>query len=273
VDKGAIPRGPYGALLIDEGHDFDESWLRLIVQMVDPDEGSLLLLYDDAQSIYKSRKSIDFSLSSVGIKARGRTTILKLNYRNTREILGYAYRFIRHYLSPSDSDDDHVPLIEPQASGRRGPPPYLKRCGSKQDEILYIAHTIKRLRSEGMSWREMCVTCRSKGLAKALADGLNAAGIPVDSLITSAEKKSFDRSIDAVKIMTMHSSKGLEFPLVVIPGLGELPVAANDPAEEAKLLYVAMTRSTDKLLLTASRKSPFVDLLESGTRGRTSATS
>jgi hypothetical protein len=261
VDKGTIPRGQYGALLIDEGHDFEESWLRLIVQMVDPDEGSLLLLYDDAQSIYKDKKSIDFSLSSVGIKARGRTTILKLNYRNTREILDYAYRFIRNYLAPSDSDDDHVPLIEPQASGRRGPPPYLKLCDSRKEEIRYIAHTLKRLRSEGMAWREMCVACRSKGLAEGVASGLGVAGIPVDSLITRAEKKSFDRSIDAVKVMTMHSSKGLEFPLVVIPGVGDLPVPASDAAVEAKLLYVAMTRSTDKLLLTASRKSSFVDLL------------
>lgn len=261
VDQGSIPRGQYGALLVDEGHDFEESWLRLIVQMVDPDEGSLLLLYDDAQSIYKSKKSIDFSLSSVGIKARGRTTILKLNYRNTRDILDYAYRFIRNYLAPSDSDDDHVPLIEPQASGRRGPPPYLRLCGSRREEILYVAHTLSRLNSEGMAWREMCVTCRSKGLAEALARGLGTAGIPVDSLITAAEKKSFDRTNDAVKVMTMHSSKGLEFPLVVIPGLGELPIPANDAAVEAKLLYVAMTRSTDKLLLTASRKSAFVDLL------------
>lgn len=261
VDRGVIPRGQYGALLIDEGHDFKESWLRLIVQMVDPDEGSLLLLYDDAQSIYENKKSIDFSLSSVGIKARGRTTILKLNYRNTRDILDYAYRFIRNYLAPSDSDDDHVPLIEPQASGRRGPPPYLKLCRSRKDEILYIAHTLKRLQSEGMSWREMCVACRSKGLAEALVRGLDAAGLPAESLVTPAEKKSFDRSSDAIKVMTMHSSKGLEFPLVVIPGLGELPVPANDVAGEAKLLYVAMTRSTDKLLLTASRKSAFVDLL------------
>ena len=65
----------------------------------------------------------------------------------------------------------------------------------------------------------------------------------------------------AVKVMTMHSSKGLEFPLVVIPGVGQLPSPHEDVPAEAKLLYVAMTRSTDKLLLTASRESVFVELL------------
>lgn len=261
ADKGRIPKGQYGALLIDEGHDFEADWLRLIVQMVDPDEGSLLLLYDDAQSIYKKQKAINFSLSSVGVQARGRTTILKLNYRNTNEILEFAYRFARHYLSPAESDDDHVPLIEPQGSGRRGPAPYLKFCKSKDEEIQYIAHTLKRLNEGGTAWREMCVTCRSKGFAEAVATGLEKAGIPVTRLIESREKKRFDPASDTVKVMTMHSSKGLEFPLVVIPGVGQLPGAHEDVASEAKLLYVAMTRSTDKLLLTASQRSPFVELL------------
>lgn len=262
TDKGRIPKGQYGALLIDEGHDFEADWLRLIVQMVDPDEGSLLLLYDDAQSIYKKKKAIDFSLSSVGIQARGRTTILKLNYRNTNEILEFAYRFARHYLSPADSDDDHVPLIEPHGSGRCGPAPYLKLCKSKDEEVQYIEHTLKRLSEKGMAWREMCVTCRSKGLATSVASSLEKAGVPVMRLIESTEKKNFDPSSDTVKVMTMHSSKGLEFPLVVIPGVGQLPGAHEDVASEAKLLYVAMTRSTDKLLLTASQRSPFVELLD-----------
>lgn len=261
VDKGQIPKGQYGALLIDEGHDFEADWLRLVVQMVDPEEGSLLLLYDDAQSIYKKDKGITFSLSSVGIQARGRTTILKLNYRNTNEILEFAYRFARHYLSPSEADDDHVPLIEPQGSGRCGPQPYLKLCHSKDEEIQYIAYTLKRLNESGMAWREMCVTCRSKGLGISVASGLETAGIPVVRLIESSEKKSFDPTSDTVKVMTMHSSKGLEFPLVVIPGVGQMPSPHEEVVSEAKLLYVAMTRSTDKLLLTASQKSAFVELL------------
>lgn len=262
TDKGQIPKGQYGALLIDEGHDFEADWLRLVVQMVDPDEGSLLLLYDDAQSIYKKDKAINFSLSSMGIQARGRTTILKMNYRNTNDILDFAYRFARHYLSPSESDDDHVPLIEPQGSGRRGPPPYLKLCNSKDEEIQYIAHTLKRLNETGIAWHEMCVTCRSKGLAASVASGLERAEIPVMRLIESSEKKNFDPTSDTVKVMTMHSSKGLEFPLVIIPGVGQLPGTHEDVASEAKLLYVAMTRSTDKLLLTASSPSAFVELLQ-----------
>jgi superfamily I DNA/RNA helicase len=56
----------------------------------------------------------------------------------------------------------------------------------------------------------------------------------------------------------MHSSKGLEFPVVAIPGLDRIPLGDQDPKEEAKLIYVAMTRAMDMLLMTCSRETEFV---------------
>ncbi|MDP3616612.1 MAG: NERD domain-containing protein/DEAD/DEAH box helicase, partial [Rhodoferax sp.] len=60
VDRKQIPSGQYQAILIDEGHDFAPEWLRLVTQMVDPTTNSLLLLYDDAQSIYERSRSKQF---------------------------------------------------------------------------------------------------------------------------------------------------------------------------------------------------------------------
>ena len=53
VEQGRIPRAQYDAVMIDEGHDFEPDWFKLVVQMIDPTSDSLLLLYDDAQSIYQ----------------------------------------------------------------------------------------------------------------------------------------------------------------------------------------------------------------------------
>lgn len=69
VDRRHVPAGQYHAILIDEGHDFAPEWLKLVTQMVDPHTNSLLLLYDDAQSIYRRGKHLRFSLKSVGIQA------------------------------------------------------------------------------------------------------------------------------------------------------------------------------------------------------------
>ncbi|OGT46332.1 MAG: DNA helicase II [Gammaproteobacteria bacterium RIFCSPHIGHO2_12_FULL_41_15] len=66
-----------------------------------------------------------------------------------------------------------------------------------------------------------------------------------------------EQHIDCVNLMTLHSAKGLEFPLVFITGLEEelFPhkMSLNDPAgleEERRLLYVGITRAMEKLVLT-----------------------
>ncbi|RYD42194.1 MAG: DNA helicase II, partial [Verrucomicrobiaceae bacterium] len=137
VEGGLIPRGQYGAVLIDEGHDFAPEWLKLVVQMVDPATNSFLLLYDDAQSIYRKSKGAPVSLSSLGIKAAGRTTILRLNYRNSREILRFAYDLAKGSLGPSAADDDHIPLIEPESAGLTGSHPIFLMKSRFDDEVSY----------------------------------------------------------------------------------------------------------------------------------------
>ena len=78
--RNQIPGGQYQAVMIDEGHDFAAEWLKLVTQTVAPATNSLLVLYDDAQSIYERTRRKQFSFKSVGIQAQGRTTFLKINY-------------------------------------------------------------------------------------------------------------------------------------------------------------------------------------------------
>lgn len=76
------------------------------------------------------------------------------------------------------------------------------------------------------------------------------------SLMTSIEETSVEQA-DAIKLMTVHSSKGLEFPYVFIVGLEEnifpLPKAKIDDEEleeERRGMYVAITRARDHLFLS-----------------------
>lgn len=263
AEKGAIPKGQYGAVMIDEGHDFESEWLKLVVSMVDPNTNSLLLLYDDAQSIYSKENQLDFSLSSVGVQARGRTTILKLNYRNTNEILGFAYQFVSRYLNPDAKDEDHVPLVEPEAAGRHGPAPVVKTFNSYEEEAGYIARIFKRIHDEqGIPWSDMCVTYSRNWMGEKLHTQLTSIGVSCQWLGDSKAKKQYKHSADSVKLMTMHSSKGLEFPIVAVSGIGNMPADREDPVSAAKLLYVAMTRSTEKLLLTSHKETEFLSQLK-----------
>lgn len=263
VRKGDIPKGQYGAILIDEGHDFKKEWLQLVVDMVDPDTKSLLLLYDDTQSIYNRSAGLGFTLKDVGVEAQGRSTILKLNYRNTEEILKFAFNFIDDYIAPTDGGDSGVPVIQPDSAGRHGSLPVVETYSSFEEEAARIVTVFRKLHStRDLAWSQMCVLYCHNWMGNAIAEAMARANIPHTWLRDPESKRNFNLSENTVKIVTMHSSKGLEFPTVAMCGVGSLGRDEQKAAEDAKLLYVAMTRATDNLLITSSRESSFTEKLQ-----------
>ncbi len=255
VERGQIPRAQYGAVLIDEGHDFEADWLQLITQMIDPASNSLLLLYDDAQSIYGKKRSGNFSFKRAGVQAQGRTTILRVNYRNTNEILNCAYNFARDILTPMDADEDGVPLVKPEMAGRHGAVPQLVRLPSLRAEAQHLVKKLMQMHDSGTPWQDMAVLYSAPFVAEQLADDFAAANLPVEWLKDNRSKR-YNALHNSIKLMHLKSSKGLEFPVVAIAGVGYLPY--HDETDEARLLYVGMTRATEHLLMTASKDSSFV---------------
>ncbi|CAN5468957.1 nuclease-related domain-containing DEAD/DEAH box helicase [soil metagenome] len=260
VETGFIPRAQYGAIMIDEGHDFEPEWLKLIAQMTDPADDSLLLLYDDAQSIYRKSNGLNFSLSSVGIKAQVRTTILRLNYRNTREILAFAYDFASIFLEPIHADEDHIPLIKPEAAGVSGPHPAFRRQPSLQAEVEYAVQCIKKWNRAGTPLSEVAVLYLNNDHGRLVAEQLKLNGIDHLLAVGSKNKQAYDPRLQQVTIVSAQSSKGLEFGAVIIIGVGHLQ-DEKQAAADARLLYVGMTRAKEKLLLTTSENNHFTEKL------------
>ncbi len=256
VDGGRIPRAQYGAVLVDEGHDFEPDWYKLIVQMIDPDTNSLLVLYDDAQNIYGNANRRRISWKSLGVQAQGRTTILKLNYRNTLEILSVARAFAQDLLASRSDDDDGVPLVAPESAGRRGAVPELVRTDTARAQMDVLVARLRDEHAHGRPYSDMAVIYRNQWEGEKLQEVLRQLGIP-SRLADNAGKQTLFVVEDSVKLVTMHSSKGLEFPFVIIPGIGGLPKEGQSEADEARLLYVAMTRATEHLLLIHHDDSVF----------------
>lgn len=245
VDRGMIPSGQYDAVMIDEGHDFRSEWLKLVVQMVNPQTSSLLVLYDDAQSIYDTRKKGKFSFKGVGIQAQGRTTILKINYRNTREILDFAADFACQLLTQEEADEDGIPRLAPLSAGRRGTRPLLVKLPTIHAEADEIAKRLKEANQKGIAWKDMAVLYWDNKDKDEIYRALKEQHIYVAGKNTI----SFDKNDTKVKFLTIRNSKGLEFPLVAIMG-GRIVEQAKSDVETAKLLYVAMTRATSQLVMT-----------------------
>jgi len=252
LEQTLIPYSQYETILIDEGHDFKKEWFKLIVQMLHPLNNNLLVLYDDAQAIYDKDKE-HFSFSSVGINARGRTNILRNNYRNTVEILTFAKEFAADLIANKTCDEDHVPIIEPVCAGRNGALPQVIEKSTLYDEICYIADLLIEKNEAGVPWDEMAVIYRRKYIGDQVEKYLKEYDIPVTH--SSTEK-------EAVHLFTIHGSKGLEFPIVCLPAAGE-PFSNMQPEEdEAQLLYVAMTRATRQLILTHGKNSCFAEAFQ-----------
>jgi Nuclease-related domain/UvrD-like helicase C-terminal domain/AAA domain len=247
VDRSMIPSGQYDAVMIDEGHDFRPEWFKLVVQMVNPQTSSLLVLYDDAQSIYDTHKKGKFSFKGVGIQAQGRTTILKVNYRNTREILDFAAEFARQLLTQEDADEDGIPRLAPLSAGRRGTRPLLVKLPTICDEADEIAKRLKEAHQKGIAWKDMAVLYWDSRDKDELFRALKSQHI----YVVGKNSITFDKDDTKVKFLTIHNSKGLEFPLVAIMG-GRITEQAKTDVETAKLLYVAMTRATSQLVLTVA---------------------
>jgi hypothetical protein len=260
VASGKIAKEKYAGILIDEGHDFQPEWFKLVVDMLDPASNSLLVLYDDAQSIYRGKAGkggMEFSFASVGIQASGRTTILRLNYRNTLEVLSVARAFSLEILNAREAQEDNVPIVAPQSAGRRGLLPELLHCATPWQERDCIVERLRDEQRRGRALEDMAVICRYWAQAVRIENILKDAGIPFVSGRSSQDRSKLYDGADAVKIVSMHSSKGLEFGLVILPALHEMPIMSADEADEARLLYVAMTRTIDRLVMMYRDHSSF----------------
>jgi len=90
-------------------------------------------------------------------------------------------------------------------------------------------------------------------------DSSLSAFIEEVSLLTDID--TWNDSSNSVTLMTLHSAKGLEFPIVFITGLemGLLPLQRNNAdsqelEEERRLLYVGMTRAENRLYMSYARQ-------------------
>lgn len=257
VERGLIPGGQYDAVLIDEAHDFEPQWLALAAKMVNPDTKALMIVYDDAQAIYKGRKRPVWK--QLGIEAAGRTTVLKVNYRNTAQILRFARKFAADVIgAPGLCAGDESAILMPEDGGREGVEPVVRQRVSHDGEAHAIAEWLLGREAAGYQWGQMAVLYPRSFIGEKFLKILAKHDVPVDFVKKNNNRVQAER--DAVRLLTMHNAKGLEFPCVAIGGLGELK-KAEDIEDDIRLTYVAITRATHEAFITYSNMSELVGRL------------
>ena len=245
----------YDAIYIDEAQDFRKEWIAFIYHRLlkgEPEARNLLVAADDAQRIYHAR---DFSWASLDIPMVGRSKILKTVYRNAARVWVFSAFLLREKASYLHENKDHVTF-----SQKGGYDPQLIECESLTVQIERAIEIIKSVRLGGFAARNVLVLYKGKTvdgfpLVERLITRLNEEGIRSDWIAEDRAKRTFEWDAETVKISTVHSAKGMDSPVVII--LGAETFREIDPSrpasgveyDELKLMYVAMTRAREFLVI------------------------
>ncbi|ALT00211.1 DNA helicase II [Lacimicrobium alkaliphilum] len=121
---------------------------------------------------------------------------------------------------------------------------------------MYQAEKGEKAQARIENLEELVTACKQFELPEE-ADNMTPLSAFLAHASLEAGESQADSHQDAVQMMTMHSAKGLEFPLVLIGGVeeGMFPsqMSAEEPGrleEERRLCYVGMTRAMEKLVIT-----------------------
>jgi hypothetical protein len=254
--------GPFDAILVDEGQDFDEEMLKILIGLLRPG-GDLVISLDGYQDLYRRR----CSWKSLGINASGRTRYLKKVYRNTVEIFEFTQRFI------GDAPRiEKQPALLPYDFAFHGDLPELRHFPTLDKIEGFLTDDLRRcIEREGYRRSEIAIIYDDKvygpsnfaydnrALPMRILKNLEASGIPVAWVSQDVRSKEmYDVTTDRVSLISIHSAKGLDFDLIYLVGIDRIRPTENTKEAVISLVYVAMTRAKYRLVVPYEKETEII---------------
>lgn len=244
---------PYDAVIVDEAQDLEPNALRLLVGLCRA-SNRLFVTADANQSIYGG----GFRWTDVheDLKFRGRTGVLRVNYRTVREIDVAA----RSYLSGGELDVEGVE----HSYAHTGVQPTVRAVKAVVDQAELLAQFCREAaRHFHFNVGACAVLVPNEKSGREIAAQLTHLGVPAEFMTG----RTLELGKKVAKVITLKSAKGLEFPIAALAGfLGTTfpiipagtPVEAKDEiyARERRTLFVGMTRAMVALLVVVPADKP-----------------
>ena len=211
-------------ILLDEGQDSDESQFEFLFKMINPDY--FFIVGDIKQSIYGWRGARPDLLQQKCNEPDVKVYDLNENYRNGANILNYAKRLI----APNGMNDTSIAM-------RKG-------NGSVAEIPFQYSTIADKIESEGQ-YGDWAILTRTNHEISDISTYLRKENIPFDTFKQgdlSKDELTERMEKNTVKILTVHSAKGLEWNNVIVVGM------RYNPYEERNVCYVAATRARDNLI-------------------------
>lgn len=218
-------------LLLDESQDSNPKHFEFLLDMVQPT--NYMLMGDHKQSIYRWNGAFPDYIINLAEQPEVTTYNLNENYRNASSILTFAKNIIR--VAGYDYQDTSIPM--------RGV------TGKVVSDLEYnpqaIAHTFAGMKEE--SYKDWFILARTNDQIDEIASALSRCKVPYDTFKRAQlDNKELNKKMkeNTVKVLTIHSAKGLEADNVLVVG------AKFFNLEERCISYVAATRARNRLYWT-----------------------
>lgn len=243
----------FDQLFIDEAQDLGTAALRALKLL---SKGCVVLCGDERQSIYQ----VGPSFTRSGIDVVGRSKSLRTNFRNSVQI----HSFAKAFKATGKEEESRTHAL----AFRDGPMPELFRFINKKEHMQLLVDRVNFFSSLLEYEREnICILTPSKQDFPLIRQTLEKAGHAVSEVLD--KEFTFEES-DSIRLSTLHSAKGLDFPVVLLclgsepKQQGQYDVKANEQLLR-NLIYVSITRSLDHLNLFIPANTTtqvYLDLVE-----------
>ena len=222
-------------LLVDEFQDIGMSEYEFIMAL---NAEHNFMVGDDWQSIYGFKGGDVQIFLSLMHSDDWKSYNLTTNYRNAEKILDIAKVVIKQAKD----------IINKRVRAAKNKLNYVK-VDSKYNLDKYLCN-IKKYKD----YKDWFILVRTNKEIYELSQRLTKAGIPFKTFKqgnTSTKELNDIMNSNTVKLLTVHASKGLENKNVLVYGNFpiEIPKYRKVNSEERKVLYVAITRAMDKLII------------------------
>jgi superfamily I DNA/RNA helicase len=257
-------------LAIDEGHDTNRVQFELMRLITgDGEKVMLTTVGDPDQSIYGWRGSDpSYMLEEFDNHFDAQTLYLTTNFRSSKVIVQAAATILDgNTMIPFDAGGQKISVFQ---------------CWHEQDQAERIGEIVSELVRKGQKPKEISILFRKNFQCDALGWELFLRNIPFQVHENGPKRKKVSlgflaelilmsysmplplfptfvilwefvvltRKRDKTSLMTMHQSKGLEFPIVFLTSLNYEDRFGADEEEERRLFYVGVTRAREKLYMS-----------------------
>jgi superfamily I DNA/RNA helicase len=253
AERGECGVGLFDAILVDEAQDFNNDMLKVLLALLRPG-GDMVISLDSYQELYMRRPS----WKSVGIQASGRTHYLKKVYRNTAEI----HDFTQCFIGQKPSAERQQAMLPYEVAFHGDAPLVYKFQSADEVEEFLIRDLNQAMHEHEYRRSEIAIIYDDKvygpsrfaydnrTLPMRILKRLEVSGIPAIWVSQDVRaKEMYDVTTDRVSLISIHSSKGLDFDLVYLIGIDHIRPTEATKEALVSLVYVAMTRAKYRLVI------------------------